>query len=109
VFVSKGKEALVEQSLAVSMADVMSSAVRARATAASVADMADNNCMADPWLTPDPQTAEAGDALTEDDVDWCLYVGTPWEEDVTADRRDIDEFKEASHMIKRTLAVMIHI
>jgi hypothetical protein len=39
----------------------------------------------------------------------CLYVGTPWEEDVNADRRDVDDFKEASCMIGRVLAVRIHV
>jgi hypothetical protein len=31
----------------------------------------------------------------EDDAHWCLYVGTPWEEEVAADRRDVDDFKES--------------
>jgi hypothetical protein len=33
--------------------------------------------------------------------------GTPWENIVIADRRDVDEFKEVSCTIGRTLAVMI--
>jgi hypothetical protein len=61
--------------------------------------------MADPRPTPDPQTAEVGGARTEDDGDRCLYVGTLWEEDVTADRRDIDDFKEASRTIGHTITV----
>jgi hypothetical protein len=61
--------------------------------------------MVDPRPMPNPQTAEAGGARVEDDVHRCLYVGTPWEEEVTADRRDVDSFKEASCMIGRELSV----
>jgi hypothetical protein len=43
----------------------------------------------------------------EDDTHQCLYVGTPWEEEVIADRRDINDFKEASRMIGRVLSVTI--
>jgi hypothetical protein len=32
---------------------------------------------------------------SENDQHRCLYVGTPWEAEVVADRRDLDEFKEA--------------
>jgi hypothetical protein len=42
----------------------------------------DDLCMADPRPMPDPQTAEAGGARVEDDAHWCLYIGTPWEEEV---------------------------
>jgi hypothetical protein len=42
---------------------------------------------------------------SEDDQHWCLYVVTPWEAEVVADRRDLDEFKEASHVIGRMLSV----
>jgi hypothetical protein len=35
----------------------------------------------------------------------CLYVGTPWEAEVVADRRDVEEFKEASHTIGSVLSV----
>jgi hypothetical protein len=65
--------------------------------------------MADPRPTPDPQTAKAGGARTEDDVRRCLYVGTPWEEEVVADRRYIDDFKEASRTIGRVLSVRTHV
>jgi hypothetical protein len=34
-----------------------------------------------------------------------LYVGTPWEAKVVADRRDLDEFNEASRTIGRVLSV----
>jgi hypothetical protein len=56
-------------------------------------------CMADPLLTSDPQAAEAEGARVEDDVHWCLYVGSLWEAEVVADRHDVDEFKEASRTI----------
>jgi hypothetical protein len=49
--------------------------------------------MTDPQPMLDPQTAEAGGAHAEDDAHRCLYVGTPWEEEVVADRRGVDEFK----------------
>jgi hypothetical protein len=118
-FGSKAREVPVEQSPVVSTADVMSSVIRAGATAASVAEKAgtstappaegeqDDLCMADLRRTPDPQTAEAGGARTEDDAHWCLYVSTPWEEEVAANHRDVDNFKEASHMIGRMLSVRI--
>jgi hypothetical protein len=35
----------------------------------------------------------------------CLYVGTPWEAEVIADRRDVEEFKEASRATGRVLSV----
>jgi hypothetical protein len=59
--------------------------------------------MADPRPTPDPQMVEAGGAHPENDLDRCLYVGNPWEKDVTADRRNVDNFKEASRTIRRVL------
>jgi hypothetical protein len=37
----------------------------------------------------------------------CLYVDTPWEEDLAADRRDVNDFKEASRMIECVLSVRI--
>jgi hypothetical protein len=61
--------------------------------------------MAHPRPTPDPQVAEVGGARAGDDSDRCLYVGTQWEDDIIVDRRDADDFKEASRMIGRTLAV----
>jgi hypothetical protein len=120
-FESKGKEALVEQSPAVSTTDVMSSTVGVGATAASTAEKAgtsnartvgggqDDLCMADAQPTLDPLDGEAGGANIRGDDRQCLYVGTLWENDVITDRRDIDEFKEASRMIGRTLVVMIRV
>jgi hypothetical protein len=43
----------------------------------------------------------------EGDVHMCLYIGTPWEEEVIADRTDVDEFKEVSHMIRCVLSVRV--
>jgi hypothetical protein len=42
---------------------------------------------------------------SEDNQHWCLYVGTPWEAEVVADRRDVEEFKEVSRTIGRVLSV----
>jgi hypothetical protein len=56
---------------------------------------------------PYPQTAEAGGARVEDDAHQCLHVGTPWEEEVIADRRDVNDFKEASRTIGCMLTVRI--
>jgi hypothetical protein len=35
----------------------------------------------------------------------CLYIGTPWEAEVIADRHDVEEFKEASDTIGRVVSV----
>jgi hypothetical protein len=43
----------------------------------------------------------------EGDTHRCLYVGTPWEAEVVVDRRDVEEFKEASHTIRRVLSVRV--
>jgi hypothetical protein len=63
--------------------------------------------MADPLPTLDPQAAEAGGARVEDDAHWCLHVDTPWEAEVVADHRDVDEFKEVSRTIGCMLAVRV--
>jgi hypothetical protein len=103
-FGSKGKEAPVEQSPMVSIADVTSLTVRAGAMAASMTEKAgtrttppargeqDNLCIENPRLTLDPQTTEAGRTHAEDDAHRCLYIGTPWKEEVTADRHDVNAF-----------------
>jgi hypothetical protein len=57
--------------------------------------------------TPDPQATEVGGARMEDDLHRCLYLGTLWEEEVVADRRDVDDFKEASLTIRRVLSVRV--
>jgi hypothetical protein len=107
----------VVESPAVSTAYVTSTTDWARATAASEADKAGTSttpategeggdlCMADQLPTPNPQTAKVGGARVEDDMHWCLYVGTPWEAEVVTDSCDIEEFKEASCMIGRVLSV----
>jgi hypothetical protein len=78
----------VEQSPAVSMADVTSSAVGAGTTATSSAENAgtstapptggehDNLCMVDPRPTPDPQTAEVG-VLASRMMRSCAYTSVP--------------------------------
>jgi hypothetical protein len=116
-FGSKAKETLVAESPTVSTADLMSAASGSRVMAASEADKAGTSTtpateeeggdlfMADPLPTLDPHAAEAGGTHVEDDVHRCLYVGTPWEAEVIADRRDVDEFKEASRIIELVLAV----
>jgi dolichyl-phosphate-mannose--protein O-mannosyl transferase len=43
----------------------------------------------------------------EDEAHRCLYVDTPWEAEVIAERRDVDEFKEASRTIGRVLSVSV--
>jgi hypothetical protein len=55
----------------------------------------------------DLQAAEAGGAHVEDDAHWCLYVGTPLEAKVVADRRNVEEFKEVSRTIGRVLSVRV--
>jgi hypothetical protein len=71
-FGSKAKETLMAELLAVSTADVLSTAGGTGVTAASEADKGRTSTasdteeeggdlfMADPWLTSDPQMAEAG-------------------------------------------------
>jgi hypothetical protein len=54
---------------------------------------------------PGPQAAVEEGTRLEDDQHRCLYVSTPWEAEVVADRRDVEEFKEASHTIGRVLSV----
>jgi hypothetical protein len=62
-------------------------------------------CTSGPLLVPGPQAAGEEGARSEDDQHRCLYVGTPWEVEVVADRRDMEEFKEASRTIGRVLSV----
>jgi hypothetical protein len=52
-----------------------------------------------------PQAAVEEGARSEDDQHRCLYIGTPWEAEVVDDRRDLDEFKEASCVIGCVLLV----
>jgi hypothetical protein len=119
VFGSKAKMMPVDQSPAVSTTDVMSATVGTGATTAFVTEKAgtstapptkgeqDDLFMSDSRPMPDPQMAEARGARAEDDAHRCLYVGTPWEEEVTADQRDVFEFNEASRMIGHMLSVRV--
>jgi hypothetical protein len=43
----------------------------------------------------------------EDDMHRCLYVGTPSEAEVVADRHDVEEVKEASCTIRCMLSVRV--
>jgi hypothetical protein len=76
-------------------------------TAPTTEDEGGNLCTASPLPTPDPQAAEAGGARAEDVLHRCLYVGTPWEAEVVADRRNVEEFNEASRTIGRVLSVRV--
>jgi hypothetical protein len=117
-FGSKAKEMPVAESPVVSTTDVTSVAGGTGATAASEVDKAGTSTapateeeggdlyMADPRPTLDPRWLGGG-ARVEDDAHRCLYVGTPWEAEVVADRRDDDEFKEASCTIERVLAIRV--
>jgi hypothetical protein len=81
------------------------------ATAASDADKVGTNaspaaegeggdlCTTGPQPAPGPQVAMEEGSRSEDDQHQCLYVGTPWEVEVVVDRRDVEEFKEASRTI----------
>jgi hypothetical protein len=51
------------------------------------------------------QTLEVRGTRVEGDNDRCLYVVALWQNDVIADRRDVDDFKEVSRTIKRTLSI----
>jgi hypothetical protein len=105
------------QSPAASAADVSSQTLGAGATAASEAEKGgasdaqpvgghrDNICMSAPWPTLEQQIAKSGRPGLDNDNDRCLYVGTPWENDVIADHRDIDNFKKVPRTIAWTLSV----
>jgi hypothetical protein len=107
----------VVESPAASAANVISAAGGAGATAASDVDKAGTNtpptveceggdlCTTGPQLVLGPQAAMDEGTRSEDDQHRCLYVGTPWKAEVVADRRDVEEFKEASRMIEHVLSV----
>jgi hypothetical protein len=64
--------------------------------------------MTNPRVTPDPQAAEVG-VLVPRMMRTGAFTSAhpPWEEEVVADRRDVDDFKEASHTIGRVLSMRI--
>jgi hypothetical protein len=82
-------EALVVESLAISVADMTSAADGAGVTAASGADKDGYSvppavegegadlCTYGPLPVSGPQAAAVEGARSEDDQHWCLYVGTP--------------------------------
>jgi hypothetical protein len=98
---------LVVESPAASAADMTSAAVGAGTTVASEADKARTSgpptaegeggdlCTSCPQPASGPQAAVEEGTRSEDDQHRCLCVGTPWEAEFVADRRDLDEFKEA--------------
>jgi hypothetical protein len=116
-FGSKMQGTPVAESSAASAADVMSADSGAGTTAASEADKAGTSvppvaegeggdlCTSSPLPALGPQAAMEEGARSEDDQHRCLYVGTPWQAEVVADRRDVEEFKEASRTIGRVLLV----
>jgi hypothetical protein len=118
-FGSKIVETPVVESPAALVADVTSTAGRVGMTVALEADKVRTStalatedegcdlCTAGLLPTPGPQAAEAGGARVEDDLHRCLYVGTPWEVEVVADRRDVEEFKEACCTIGCVLSVRV--
>jgi hypothetical protein len=116
-FGHKGGKVPVERSPAASAADVLSQALGAGGVATSVAEKVvvvdahqiggpqDDLCMSAPPPSQDRQTTEAGGPRLEEEDNRCLYVGTPWEDDVISNHRDVDEFKAAQRTIARTLSV----
>jgi hypothetical protein len=111
----------VEQSPTASVAEVSSQALGTGVTVASevekggagttppVGGQQDDLCVIDPPSTLSQQAVEVGDTSVEGDDDRCLYAGTPWENDVIVDCRDVDDFREASRTIARTLSVRAQI
>jgi hypothetical protein len=51
------------------------------------------------------EEGHGGGTRLEDDKHRCLYIGTPWEAEVVADRHDVEEFKEAPRTIGHVLSV----
>jgi hypothetical protein len=74
-------------------------------TAAPVGGQHDDLCGTDPPPALGQQAVEVGGMSIEGDDDKFLYARTSWENDVVADRRDVDDFKEVSRTIARTLSV----
>jgi hypothetical protein len=64
-------------------------------------------CTSGPLPAPDPQAAREEGARSEDDQHRCLYVGTPWEAEFVAGRRDVEDFREASRTTARVLSIRI--
>jgi hypothetical protein len=92
-FGSKAKETPVVESSAVSTADVTSAVSGTGATTASAAEKTGRRVATSTWLAHGK--------------DRCLYVGTPWEVEVVANCRDVEEFKEASLTIRCVLSVRV--
>jgi hypothetical protein len=117
-FRTKASEVPVVESSAASAADVMSAAAGAGAMVAFEADKAGTSAPPAGGQGGDRGTSEtqeeppSGGIFAEgmepiNDEDWCLYTGTPWEAEVVTDRRDLEKFKEAAHMISTMLLVRV--
>jgi hypothetical protein len=106
----------VVESPAISVANVMSTAGGTGATVAPDVDKARTSapptaegeggdlCTTSLQPALGPQAAMKEGTQSEDDQHRHLYVGTPWEAEVVANRRDVEEFKEASPTIGRVLS-----
>jgi hypothetical protein len=117
VFRHKGGNALVESLPVTSAAGISSQALETAGVAASeakkistggaqqVEGLQSDLCMAGLPPVQEQQAGGASRPRDEEEDDRCLYVGTPWEDDVIADRRDIDEFKAVHQTIARTLLI----
>jgi hypothetical protein len=116
-FGSKMPETPVVESPAASAVDVTSAAVGAGTTALSEVDKAGTSappategeggdlCTTGLQLALGQQAAMEEGTRSKDDQHQCLYVGTPWEAEVVADRHDAEEFKEESRTIGRVLSI----
>jgi hypothetical protein len=62
-------------------------------------------CMTGPPPVQEQQAGGESEPGAREEDDRCLYARTPWEDDVIADRRDVDEFMVAQQTIARTLSV----
>jgi hypothetical protein len=113
-FGHRWKEVPEEQSLAASTSEASSQALVVVAVATLkvekggasttplVGGQQDDFCMTDPPPTLGQQVAEVGGTSVEGDDDRCLYVGTPWENDVVTDCHDANDFKEVSRTMAQT-------
>jgi hypothetical protein len=116
-FGSKVPRTPVVESPAASAADMTSATVGAGTTSAfeayktgtsappTAGDEGGDLCTTGPQPALGPLAVVEKGTWSEDDQHRCLYTGTPWEAEVIADHRDLDEFKEASRAIGCVLSV----
>jgi hypothetical protein len=105
------------ESPAASAADITNAAAGAGTTTSLEADKARTSASpttrgedgdrgaSDPQSAPGPHGIidEGMDSMNVEDQ--CLYVGTPWEEEVITDRRNLETFREAARTIGTVLLV----